>query len=47
MNDTLTEAVRDAVLATVAVLAALGEALKALDRSVAAHLGEHPTLAAT
>jgi transposase len=42
IDDTLTEAVRDAVLAQVAVLTALGEALKALDRSVAAHLGEHP-----
>ena len=42
LDDTLTEAVRDAVLALVAVLTALGGALKALDRSVAAHLGEHP-----
>lgn len=41
-DDTLTEAVRDAVLAQVAVLTALGAALKDLDRSVAAHLGEHP-----
>jgi transposase len=41
-DDTLTEAVRDAVLAMVAVLTALGAALKDLDRSVAAHLGEHP-----
>jgi transposase len=42
LDDTLTEAVRDAVLALVAVLTALGGALKDLDRSVAAHLGEHP-----
>ena len=42
LDDTLTEAVRDAVLALVAVLTALGAALKDLDRSVAAHLGEHP-----
>ena len=42
LDDTLTEAVRDAVVAMVAVLTALGGALKDLDRSVAAHLGEHP-----
>ena len=42
LDDTLTEAVRDAVLAMVAVLTALGAALKNLDRSVVAHLGEHP-----
>jgi transposase len=42
LDDTLTEAVRDAVLAMVAVLTALGGALKNLHRSVAAHLGEHP-----
>jgi transposase len=42
LDDTLTEAVHDAVLALVAVLAALGGALKDLDRSVTAHLGEHP-----
>jgi transposase len=42
LDDTLTEAVRDAVLAMVGVLTALGGALKNLDRSVAAHLGEHP-----
>ncbi len=42
LDDTLTEAVRDAVLAVVTVLTALGDALKDLDRSVAAHLGEHP-----
>jgi transposase len=38
----LTEALRDAVLAAVAVLQALNASVKALDRSVAAHLGEHP-----
>ncbi|MEU6715993.1 IS110 family transposase [Nonomuraea sp. NPDC046802] len=38
----LTEALRDAVLALVAVLRALGGAVKDLDRSCAAHLGEHP-----
>jgi transposase len=37
-----TEALRDAVLAAVGVLTALNAAVKALDRSVAAHLGEHP-----
>ena len=42
LDDTLTEAVRDAVLAMAAVLTVLGGALKNLDRSVAAHLGEHP-----
>jgi transposase len=42
LDDTLTEAVRDAVLAMVAVLTAVGGAVKDLDRSVAAHLGEHP-----
>ena len=41
-DETLTEALRDAVLALVAVLKALGAAVKDLDRSVAAHLGEHP-----
>jgi transposase len=40
--ETLTEALRDAVLAVVAVLRALNGAVKDLDRSVAAHLGEHP-----
>lgn len=38
----LTEAVHDAVLALVTVLEALNDAGKNLDRSVAAHLGEHP-----
>jgi len=38
----LTEALRDAVLALVAVLRALNGAVKDLDRSCAAHLGEHP-----
>jgi transposase len=36
------EARRDAVLAMVAVLRALNQAIKQLDRSVVAHLGEHP-----
>jgi transposase len=40
--DALTEALRDAVLALVAVLTALNAAVKDLDRSAAAHLGEHP-----
>jgi transposase len=40
--EALTEALRDAVLAAVAVLIALNASVKALDRSVAAHLGEHP-----
>jgi hypothetical protein len=38
----LTRAVREAVLAHVAVLAALNTAIKSLDRSVAAHLADHP-----
>jgi transposase len=42
LDETLTEAVRDAVLALVGVLHALGVARKDLDRSVIAHLGEHP-----
>ena len=37
-----TEALRDAVLALVAVLTALNASLKDLGRSAAAHLGEHP-----
>jgi transposase len=41
-REALTEALRDAVLAAVAVLAALSASVKRLDRSVAAHLGEHP-----
>jgi transposase len=41
-GETLTEALRDAVLAAVAVLAALNASVKNLDRSIAAHLGEHP-----
>ena len=40
--ESLAEALRDAVLAAVAVLQALNAAVKNLDRSVAAHLGEHP-----
>ena len=38
----LTQALHDAVLAAVAVLQALNAPVKNLDRSVAAHLGEHP-----
>ena len=41
-RDSLTEALGDAVLAAVGVLTALNAAVKKLDRSVAAHLGEHP-----
>lgn len=41
-DETLTDALRDAVLALVAVLRAATGAVKDLDRSVAAHLGEHP-----
>lgn len=41
-DETLCEAVRDAVTALVGVLKALGVALKDLGRSVVAHLGEHP-----
>jgi transposase len=41
-GEALTEALRDAVHAMVAVLAALNAAVKNLDRSTAAHLGEHP-----
>jgi transposase len=41
-DDGLVDAIRDAVLALVAVLKTLGAAGKDLDRSVAAHLGEHP-----
>ena len=41
-DETPTEALRDAVLAQVSVLRALVAALKDLDRSVLAHLGEHP-----
>ena len=41
-RESLTEALRDAVLAAVGVLAALNASVKSLDRSVAAHLGEHP-----
>ena len=42
LDDTLNDAIRDAILADVAVLTALGGAVKDLDRSVTAHLGEHP-----
>ena len=41
-DDTLTDAVRDAVLALVAVLSAMVAAEKQISRSVVAHLGEHP-----
>ncbi|MFJ2030155.1 IS110 family transposase [Streptosporangium sp. NPDC087985] len=41
-GEALTEALRDAVLALVAVLKALNGAIRDLDRSTAAHLGEHP-----
>jgi transposase len=41
-SEALTEALRDAVFALVTVLQAVNGALKDLDRSVAAHLGEHP-----
>jgi transposase len=41
-GEALTEALRDAVLAAVAVLTALNAAVKNLNRSAAAHLGEHP-----
>lgn len=41
----LTEAIHDAVLALVTVLEALNTAGKNLDRSVVAHLGEHPDAA--
>ena len=40
LDETLTDAIRDAVLALVTVLKTLGSARKDLDRSVAAHLGE-------
>jgi transposase len=45
LDEALTDAIRDAVLALVAVLKTLGAARKDLDRSVAAHLGEHPDAA--
>jgi transposase len=41
-RESLTEALRDAVLAAAGVLQALNASVKNLDRSVAAHLGEHP-----
>jgi transposase len=40
--ESLTEALHDAVLAAVGVLTALNTSVKNLDRSIAAHLGEHP-----
>jgi transposase len=42
LDDALTAAVRDAVLALVATLTTMIKALKDLDGSVAARLGEHP-----
>jgi transposase len=42
LDATLCEAVRDAVIALVGILQALGAAEKDLSRSVVAHLGEHP-----
>jgi transposase len=42
LDETLCEAVRDAVTALVTVLTAVGAALKNLSRSVVATLGEHP-----
>jgi transposase len=44
-DETLCEAVRDAVIALVTVLTAVGTALKDLSRSVVATLGEHPDAA--
>ncbi|MGQ0482221.1 MAG: IS110 family transposase [Pseudonocardia sp.] len=41
-DENLVDAIRDATLALVAVLSALGTAEKNLGRSVVAHLGEHP-----
>ena len=41
-SEAITEALRDAVLAQVSVLKAITAAIRDLDRSVAAHLGEHP-----
>lgn len=41
-GEALTEALRDAVLAAAGVLIALNASVKTLDRSIAAHLGEHP-----
>ena len=41
-REALTGALRDAVLAAAGVLTALNASVKSLDRSVAAHLGEHP-----
>jgi transposase len=42
LDEGLTDAIRDTVLALTRVLTTLGAARKDLDRSVAAHLGEHP-----
>jgi transposase len=42
LDETLTDAIRDAVLALATVLQTLDAARRNLDRSVVAHLGEHP-----
>lgn len=42
LGPALTEGLRDAVIAHLGVLTALNTAIKDLDRSVAAHLAEHP-----
>jgi len=42
LDDTLCQAVRDAVIALVAVVKAIAIALKDIGRSVVTHLGEHP-----
>ena len=45
LDPAVSAAAREAVLAMVAVLTAINAALKALDASVVAHLGEHPDAA--
>jgi transposase len=45
LDPAISAAAREAVLAMVAVLTAINGALKALDASVVAHLGEHPDAA--
>lgn len=42
LDETICEAIRDAVIALVTVLKALGAAVKDIGRSVIAHLDEHP-----
>jgi transposase len=44
-DEALTGALRDAVLAAAGVLTALNAPVKTLDRSITAHLGEHPDCA--